>query len=188
MENPWQLEVAQDWQDARRDAYTTMRFPALWENYEFFARELAEADELELEGIQVDHNQYPSLQWNMAQVKGNHWILPKSVVVKIEINGHPIRALLGSGSLGDFISSMLIDQLSIVREALDSPSALHLAVQGSRSKVNARATVNLINESCTLDIINLNNYSVILGMPWMYQHEVCLGFNPARVVIGQDMA
>ena len=84
-------------------------------------------------------------------------------MAKIETNGHPIRALLGSGSLGDFISSMLIDQLSIVRE--DSPSALHLAVQGSRSKVNARATVNLINESCTLDIINLNNYNVILGMP-----------------------
>ena len=190
MESPWQ--VAQDWQEARRDVYTTMGFPALLENYEYFAREVEEADELELGGVQVDRNRYPSLQRKSAQVKGNHRILPKPVVVKIEINGHPVRALLDSGSLGDFISSTLIDQLSITHETLDSPLALHLAVQGSRSKVNARAMVNLkyqeINKSRTLDIINLNNYDVILGTPWMYQHEVCLGFNPARVVIGRDVA
>lgn len=148
-----------------------------------------DAEALELGGVQVDRNKYPSLQRNSAQIKGNHRILPKPVVVKIEINGHPVRALLDSGSLGDFISSTLVDQLSVKRETLESPLALHLAVQGSRSKVNARATVNLkyqeVNETRTFDIINLNNYDVILGTPWMYQHELCLGFNPARVVIGR---
>jgi hypothetical protein len=113
-------------------------------------------------------------------------------VVKIEINDHPVRALLDSGSLGDFISSTLVDQLSITREALSSPLSLHLAVQGSRSKVNAKASVNVkyqgINEARTFDIINLNSYDVILGTPWMYQHQVCLGFNPARVVVGSDEA
>ena len=96
------------------------------------------------------------------------------VVVKVEINNHPVRALLDSGSLGDFISSTLVDQLSITRVALDTLLSLHLAVQGSRSKVNARATVHLkyqgIKESHTLDIINLNNYDLILGTLWMYQH------------------
>ena len=83
-----------------------------------------------------------------------------------------------------------MDQLKVTREALTSPLSLHLAVQGSRSKVNARASVKVkyqsISETRTLDIINLNNYDVILGTPWMYQHQVCLGFNPARVVIGSD--
>ena len=73
---------------------------------------------------------------------------------------------------------------------LDTPLSLHLAVQGSRSKVNARATIQLkyqgINKTRTLDIINLNNYDLILGTPFMYQHQICLGFNPARVVIGSD--
>lgn len=150
---------------------------------------MTDAEALELGGVQVDCNKYPSLQRNSAQIKGNHRILPKPVVVKIEINEHPVRALLDSGSLGDFISSTLVDQLSVKRETLESPLALHLAVQGSRSKVNARATVNLkyqeVNETRTFDIINLNNYDVILGTPWMYQHELCLGFNPARVVIGR---
>ena len=147
---------------------------------------------MELGGVQVDRNKYPSLQRNSAQTKGKSQILPKPIVVKVEINDHPIRALLDSGSLGDFISSTLVDQLSIIREVLDSPLSLHLAVQGSRSKVNARATVNLkyqgINEKRTLDVINLNNYDLILGTPWMYQHQICLGFNPARVVVGSDKA
>ena len=65
---------------------------------------------------------------------------------------HPNIALL----------SCLLQTLGIV---LDTPLSLHLAVQGSRSKVNARATIHLkyqgIKESRTLDIINLNVIVVI---------------------------
>jgi hypothetical protein len=111
-------------------------------------------------------------------------------VVKATINGHPARALLDSGSLGDFMSSTLADQLNVQRSTLDLPLALQLAVQGSCSKVDTRATVELryqdISETRTFDVINLNNYDLILGTPWMHQHQVCLGFNPARVVIGSD--
>ena len=39
-----------------------------------------------------------------------------------------------------------------------------------------------------LDVININNYDLILGTPWMYQHQICLGFNPVRVVVGSDTA
>ena len=45
-----------------------------------------------------------------------------------------------------------------------------------------------IDETCTFDVINLNSYDLILGMPWMYQHQLCLGFNPSCVVIGCDKA
>ena len=43
-----------------------------------------------------------------------------------------------------------------------------------------------IDETRTFDIINLSSYDLILGMPWMHQHQVCIGFNPARVVIGSN--
>ena len=63
-------------------------------------------------------------------------------------------------------------------------------MQGSQSKINAEVSTQLeyknINESRRLDIINLNNYDVILGTPWMYQHQVCIGLNPARIVIGSE--
>ena len=45
-----------------------------------------------------------------------------------------------------------------------------------------------ITEQCTFDIINLNSYDLILGTPWMYQHQLCLGFNPLRVIIGSNDA
>ncbi len=177
-DKPW--EVALRWEFTRPSSDLIMGYP---DGVEL-------TNEMELNGIQVDRNKYPALQRNSAQIKGNARILPKPIVVKIEINGHPVRALLDSGSLGDFISSTLVDQLSVAKETLTSPLSLQLAVQGSRSKVNSRATVKLkyqdINETRTFDVINLNNYDVILGTPWMYQHKVCLGFNPARVVIGSD--
>ena len=98
---------------------------------------------VELAGIQVDKNKYPTLQRNAAQVKGNQRILPKPIVVKVTVNEHPARALLDSGSLGDFMSSTLADQLKLKRETLDVPLSLQLAVQGSRSKVNTMATAQL---------------------------------------------
>ena len=186
---PW--AIAQAWLETRNGRNTSMGFPALRDNFEYVMSELI-LDNVELSGIQVDRNKYPSLQRNSAHIKDNSRILPRPVVVKVEINGHPARALLDSGSLGDFISSTLVDQLSVHRDTLSPPLSLHLAVQGSRSKVNARATVSLkyqgINETRTLDIININNYDMILGTPWMWQHKVCIGFNPARVVVGSDIA
>ena len=185
---PWR--EAQTWAESRSGTSVTMWAFEPEEEMEFFTREMTEAEALELGGVQVDCNRYPSLQRNSANIKSNSRILPKPVVVRVEVNGHPVRALLDSGSLGDFISSTLVDQLAVKRETLDTPLSLHLAVQGLRSKVNARATVQLkyqgVNEPRTLDIINLNNYDLILGTPFMYQHQICLGFNPARVVVGSD--
>ena len=90
------------------------------------------------------------------------------------------------------MSSTLADQLAVPRRTLESPLPLQLTVQGSRSKVNAVTTVRIqyqnINEERTFDIININNYDMILGTPWMYQHKVCVGFNPAWMIIGSDEA
>ena len=58
--------------------------------------------------------------------------------------------------------------------------------------MNARANVKIeyqeISEMRNFDIINISNYDVILETPFMYQHQICLGFNPARVVVGSDTA
>jgi hypothetical protein len=135
-----------------------------------------------------------SSAYQLGNMQGNHRSAPKPIIVTIEMNGVPVRALLDSGSLGDFISPTLVDQLSVPREMLpvDVPFLIQLAVQGSRSKVIARATVNLkyqgVDETRTFDIINLNTYDVVLGTPWLYQHRICLGFNPTRVVVGKEGA
>jgi len=83
-----------------------------------------------------------------------------------------------------------VDQLNLKRAVLEKAIELQLAVQGSRSKINstvtACSTYQGIDESCQFDVVNLNDYDVILGTPWMYQHQVCIGLNPARIIVGSD--
>ena len=92
------------------------------------------ADEVDLGRNPSRQSKYPALQRNAAQVKGKQRILPKPVVVSVTVNGHPVRTLLDSGSLGDFMSSTLADQLKVKKTTLEALLALQLAVQGSRSK------------------------------------------------------
>lgn len=65
---------------------------------------------------------------------------------------------------------------------------LQMAVQGSRSKVNARTTVDFsyatIKCTKTFDIINIANYDMILGTPFFWQHKTLVGMNPTRIAIG----
>ena len=101
-----------------------------------------------------------------------------------------MRALVDSGSLGDFISSTVVDQLKLKCTILDKPLGLQLVVQGSRSKINSFINMTYsyqnIKDSQRFDVANLNDYDLILGMPWIYQHQVCIGLNPARIVVGSN--
>ena len=184
----WMLFPPKKWEDTIMSR-NPVRGPSSWVTEPEPTEEPVE-EPMELGGIQVDKNKYPALQRNAAQIKENQRVLPKPIVVRVTVNGHPARALLDSGSLGDFMSSTLADQLGVVKESLSTPLALQLAVQGSRSKVNYATTAQFqyqdINEKRTFDIINLNNYDLILGTPFMHQHQVCVGFNPARIVVGSD--
>ena len=173
------------------------RDPSVWERTKSLVGKLLRRDKTAeceatylLFGIQVDRNKFPSLQCNAASQKTLGRRVPKPIVVTVQLNGQPCRALLDSGSLGDFVSSTLADQLKLKKKTLESPLTVQLAVSGSRTKVNASTEARLkyqgIDELRTFDIININSYDMILGTPWLWQHQVCLGFNKARVVIGSD--
>ena len=153
----------------------------------FTGIKVSEEQPLELNGVQVDRTKYPMLQRNAAQVKDKGRILPKPLVITVNINGHLAR---DSGSLGDFMSTSLADQLKVKLETLEAPLPVQLAVQGSRTRVNSCARVRFqyqgIDEECLFDIININSYDLILGTPWLYQHQVCVGLNPGHVVLGSD--
>lgn len=128
-----------------------------------------------------------SLQRQAARPKSTTHILPKSIVVVVLLNDKPCRALLDSGSLTDFMSSMIVNQLKLPYELLEKPIPLQLAVSGLRSTVKATTCAELtfqdIKCPCTFDIANLESYDVILGMPFLFQHKVLLGFNPPEIKI-----
>src|SRR5438309_11312430 len=59
---------------------------------------------------------------------------------------------------------------------------------GSRGTLHhgvcARIEYQSIDEKREFDVANLDNYDVILGTPFLFQHSVRLSFNPYGVYIG----
>ena len=124
------------------------------------------------------------------RVKDKTRRLPEPIVIEIKVNRQPIHVLLDTGSMADFISTTIIDQLQLPKDIYEKPLPVQLAVHGSRSKINCGTTVNIqyqtINCNWTFDVINLDNYNAILGTPFLYQHQVAMGFNPSCVIIGSS--
>jgi hypothetical protein len=118
-------------------------------------------------------------------------ILPRQIIVEALVNDRAVRALLDTGSMMDFISTKVVDQLRIKTDVLVKPVPLFLAVSGSRSVINRSATVNLkyqgINCERSFDVCNLDAYDIVLGTPFLFlEHKGAVGFNPTRVVIGSE--
>jgi hypothetical protein len=84
--------------------------------------------DLELCSIQVDQHQFAALQRNSAMAKDPSHIVPKPIIVTVEVKGHLCHALLDMGSLENFISRSLVDQLKIKKTELNKPVTLNLAV------------------------------------------------------------
>jgi len=65
---------------------------------------------------------------------------------------------------------------------------IQLAVQGSRSKVNFGTKVWFQYQGTDydryFDVINLQSYDLILGTPFLFQHQVLVGLNSPRVILG----
>jgi Retroviral aspartyl protease/Zinc knuckle len=145
------------------------------------------SSQLELNGVQIPRDQLPAIEQNAAVTRDATRVVPKPIIVVARIHGQSVGALVDSGSLGDFMSTTLADQLRVKRINLVKPLPLQLAVQGSRSKVNAGTKVQFqyqeINEERYFDIINISNYDLILGTPWLYQHQVTISLNPTTVVV-----
>jgi hypothetical protein len=136
--------------------------------------------------------QTPHIERNAARVRDNGRVIPRPIIIAVSAEGQPVRALLDSGSLADFISTKLVDQLKLKVEPLAKPMGVQLAVSGSRSKVNYAAQVRIayqnVDETRHFDIINIDNYDMILRMPFLFQHKILAGLNPTRALIGSDVA
>ncbi|PCH39300.1 hypothetical protein WOLCODRAFT_21409 [Wolfiporia cocos MD-104 SS10] len=134
----------------------------------------------------------PAIQHNAALPRDFRHLIPELAVVVVHINGQPARALLYSGSLSDFMSAKLTHQLKLRTFELEKALLVHLAMQGSRAKVNLgcqpRISYQPIDETQYFDIINLLNYDLILGTPFLFQHQIALGFNPTMVEVGSPTA
>ena len=81
-----------------------------------------------------------AIERNAAKTMDFKRHLPKLIVIEVRVNEQPVRALIDTGSMADFISTTVADQLRLKTDVLAKPLPLQLAVHGSRSKVTRPLT------------------------------------------------
>ncbi|KIJ41618.1 hypothetical protein M422DRAFT_172031 [Sphaerobolus stellatus SS14] len=132
------------------------------------------------------------IEQNNSQPKDPTRHVPKAIIIITKINGNPARALVDSGSLSDFMLTTLVDQLKIQTIPLAKPQPCEMAASSSRTLIQCNTSVDFsyqdIQEKRTFDIMNLENYDLILGTPFLFQHGIMLGFNPIHIAIGSKDA
>ena len=88
--------------------------------------------------------------------------------------------MIDSGCEGIMISPNFIRAAKIEPFPLDKPVGIQLAVTGSKSVINYGANATIKYEGRELkeyfDIINIDYYDAILGMPFLRKHEVIIDF------------
>lgn len=143
---------------------------------------------VELNAARLQPVKFATLERTSSTPRDFKQLIPEPIVAVVHINGEPVRVLLDSGSLADFMSAKIAHQLKVKTFELEKPLPVQLAVQGSRAKINYGCSVQFsyqnINERRYFDITNLLSYDLILGTPFLFQHQVTLGFNPLAVLVG----
>ncbi|KAI0742174.1 hypothetical protein BC629DRAFT_1299462, partial [Irpex lacteus] len=105
----------------------------------------------------------------------------------VSINGLTGVALINTGSSINAISPVFACVANLEAFPLEKPVGLQLGCVGSRSKINyGMNQVLRIGEmklDTYLDVVNLDHYDLVLGMPFLRQHGVSLDFktNTARI-------
>ena len=114
----------------------------------------------------------------------------KCLTVYVEVNGMKGLALLDSGSSIDCVSPEFARVAELTTRPLSKPVGLQLGCVGSRSSINfgTRAKVKIGNtqKSMYLDVVNVDHYDLILGVPFLIQFGTLLDFRDETIVVGTD--
>ncbi|KAF7792137.1 hypothetical protein EIP86_003167 [Pleurotus ostreatoroseus] len=113
------------------------------------------------------------------------------MMVYCEINGLKAKALLDTGSTINCISPDFVHIAKVPVASLSQPIGLQLGCVGSRSRINfgARTSVVLDNAEFPtyLDVVNLDHYDVILGVPFMRASGMSLDFAANAIRFGTHL-
>lgn len=110
----------------------------------------------------------------------------------VTINGVKAYTLFDSGSNTDAINPEFAHLVKAQRFTLEHPMALQLGVKGSRARITygVRSELSMGSQTfpdCYLDVANIDKYDLILGTPFMTEHEVQLDIKKRVIRIGNTL-
>ena len=105
----------------------------------------------------------------------------------IMVNGHQAKALFDTGTMGDnLISGKIVSTHRLATENLETPIALKMAVNGSKSTINysAKPVVQIgpaPGEITKALVSSLENYDIFLEMPYLNKHKAIIDCGNATI-------
>ena len=130
--------------------------------------------------------------WTWAE----HSTAVQAIQLSGQLNGKPVRFMLDSGAMGNFLSSEWVKS-SGVRAASRISQKVFQLPDGSWIPSNAvipRAFVTLLNsrigsphyqERLSFDLADLQGYDAILGKPWLDKHNPSIDWKSHTVTISK---
>jgi len=118
------------------------------------------------------------------------------IMVKIQLHGKnesvTINAMIDSGGTEDFIDSEVFDKHGIKMVIAKNPREIYLA-DGKPSAMGSVTHMTKVpmdisshRELATFQVVNLQNHEVILGMPWLRQHNPTIDWNDKRITFNSE--
>lgn len=115
------------------------------------------------------------------------------IILPAQVQNHAVEILVDCGSTGNFISEDFVQHHRIPTCESENKYIVTLA-DGSRQisnrvvnniivEINEQKLNNIYRERLTLNVLPLQTYQVILGMPWLKYHNPLIDFSCGRVVI-----
>ena len=83
------------------------------------------------------------VEHNSSKPKDFNQVVPKAIIVECMLEGIQVRALLDTGSLSDFISTTIIDQIKLEVAHLSKPTVCQMATSGSRTMITTCVDADL---------------------------------------------
>ncbi|KAK7682712.1 hypothetical protein QCA50_014095 [Cerrena zonata] len=115
----------------------------------------------------------------------------KCITVYVEANGMKGLALLDSGSSIDCVSPEFARVARLPTRPLDKPVGLQLGCVGSRSSINfgsrTQVKIGSHQQKVYLDVVNIDHYDLILGVPFLQQFGIRLDFRTETIVVDSEV-
>jgi len=118
------------------------------------------------------------------------------IMVKIQLHGDKesvtINAMIDSGATEDFIDTEVCNKHRIMMIKAKNPREIYLA-DGKPSAMGPVTHITKVpmdisshRELATFQVANLQNHEVILGMPWLREHNPTIDWNNKRITFNSE--
>ena len=110
------------------------------------------------------------------------------MAIHVKVNGLDAYALLDSGCTTVSITHDFARVAKLRVTQLENPVTLQLGTVGSRSMINFGAISRLElgtikDDNAYMDVVNIDRYDMIIGIPFMRKHSFVLDFDKDRLLV-----